>query len=92
LTSKELYDEGEAMQHCVGSYVRSCKSHQIAIFSLRKVDENGVHREATISVNIRERKIKEARKSCNRLLTQSDWGYIREWANINNLKFSSWLQ
>lgn len=34
-TTKELYDEGESMEHCVGGYSLSCVDGYAAIFSLR---------------------------------------------------------
>lgn len=91
LNSKELYADGESMKHCVGSYVQSCKAHRIAIFSLRRINKAGIYRMATISVNIQNRLIGEARKSCNRPVRQGDLGHIREWAGKSDLQLSSWL-
>jgi len=91
-TSRDLYAEGEAMKHCVGSYVTSCMDHRSAIYSLRRVWDGGFEREATIEVNIANKIITQARKSCNRPLTESDWSFVRQWANNTDMEQSSWLR
>lgn len=38
LTAAELIDEGNAMDHCVGSYTCSCRMGSMQVWSVRKVD------------------------------------------------------
>lgn len=52
-TSQALYDEGEAMGHCVGSYSLDCLNGESAIFSLVKDGK----REVTIEINPRHREL-----------------------------------
>ena len=83
LTSEELWEEGSAMHHCVGSYSSMCGSGEIAIFSLyverEEKDEIIKERMATIEVRINERKIIQARKSCNAALNSEDSSIISMW-------------
>ena len=92
LTSKELFVEGEAQKHCVGSYVSSCSEHRIAIYSMRRFDGSGMYREATVAIDIKAKLLTEARKKCNKELTELDWKVISLWCDNENIKISSWIR
>lgn len=84
LTSNELWEEGTAMHHCVGSYSSRCGSGQIAIFSLyveKMGEDNKITKErmATIEVVVNERRIVQARKLCNAALNSEDLRIISMW-------------
>jgi len=62
-TSALLQLEGRAMHHCVGSYVKNCKSGEASIWSLRsKKDQEDAeqHHILTIAVDNKKRKVTQA--------------------------------
>lgn len=76
LTSgRELAEEGEAMHHCVGSYAGACVAGLSAIFTLKS---NGI-RTITAEIDPRSKMLRQARGSCNRILTPSEHQIIHKW-------------
>jgi len=64
-TSALLQLEGRMMHHCVGSYVKKCKSGEASIWSLRSRkdegdDETEQHHILTIAVDNKKRKVTQA--------------------------------
>ena len=67
-TTSELSAEGRAMSHCVGTYVASCLSGSLSVWSLRLKEGAGLPRRVmTIAVSHSKRSIIEARGKCNKL-------------------------
>lgn len=86
-TVQELLDEGQAMQHCVGSYVSSCQLAGTSIWSLRKLKDGQVKRLVTIEVSKMHRIVQAKRKS-NAAPQAFHWRLIRAWAKRENLSLS----
>ena len=89
LTCNDLFEEGKAMHHCVGSYARLCADKTVAIFSLTHTTEDGDEKMATIEVRVKSKEITQIRKSCNVLPTSDDMAIIRKWAKDEGLKVFS---
>lgn len=80
LNSIELYEEGNAMHHCVAEYDADCKDSSSAIFSLRKEVEGGLtKRLATIEVDLQEKQIFETKAKYNEEPNQKSLELIDLW-------------
>lgn len=86
-TAKALSEEGLAMRHCVATYASSCVAGHEAIFSMRC---NG-KRIATISVELRTKRITEARGKFNAKLEHHAKRILKMWATQGNLKITKWV-
>ena len=79
LTSgEELYQEGEAMQHCVITYTHSSRQSHCTIWSLQIKSNSSFIRILTIEV--REKVIVQARKLKNSAPRKKDMEVLKEWA------------
>lgn len=76
-SSKELLEEGQALQHCVGGYGPYCAAGYSSIFSLRYNNA----RQVTIEINPRNKNIVQARGVSNRRLSSSEQQIINLWFN-----------
>ena len=67
LCSKELEEEGQAMNNCVASYIDACVKGRSRIWSLRVTAPNtpAAQRVMTIEVDPEKRAIVQARGKCN---------------------------
>src|SRR5438105_289870 len=67
LSSEELRTEGKAMNHCVGSYDRSCVKGTISIWSMQVEDcqQKASRRAMTIAVQNKGKVINQARGKAN---------------------------
>lgn len=84
LSSKDLADEGRALNHCVYSYSHYVEKGYTSIWSL-SVD--GI-KAITLEVNNQNRKIVQARGKFNRAMTSHEMVVVQEWANQNSLQIS----
>lgn len=75
ISSDELYDEGDAMHHCVGAYDWHCVAGDSAIFSLRR---DGF-RILTIEIDSETRDIRQAYGACNRRATPTEMEVVYRW-------------
>lgn len=76
LTSgRDLFNEGEALHHCVGGYAGRCASGYSAIVSMRY---HGISR-LTIEIAPKTRHIVQARGLQNRDATRGEKGIISHW-------------
>jgi len=91
LTSKELTAEGRAMNHCVGSYSRSCASGRNSIWSLSKTTSSGYEKLLTISVHNSKRQIDQARGQRNRRPDNSSRKIMEAWAKQENLSILNYV-
>ena len=72
-----LYEEGTAMQHCVGSYTGQCHRKQSAIFSL--TDHR--YRVATVEVDLGTQAIVTALGRSNQKLVGDPCAFLDVWKN-----------
>ncbi|MEM9109686.1 MAG: PcfJ domain-containing protein [Planctomycetota bacterium] len=91
LDSVALCSEGARMNHCVGSYVPSCKNGASAIFTLNSTKLGSAKALLTIEVRPATRTIVQARGKCNRTATPDEMRMVRNWAAQSGLQLSSWL-
>lgn len=89
LNSIALFDEGNAMHHCVADYDKDCKEGVSTIFSLQRVSENKLtERLATIEVGLDEKKIIEAKAKFNEEPNEKSLQMIDLWVNNSQIKGS----
>ncbi len=93
LSSNELHDEGEAMSHCVYSYVWSCTKKQCTIFSLRLEDVQTLESErlVTVEVDLRNERVVQAKARFNDQPEPAHLDLIRKWAASEGLTVAKWL-
>jgi len=91
LSSRELREEGSAMHHCVASYARSCKGGLRAIYSMVRATDVGSFRELTISVDVEQKMVSEARKRYNESPNDNDMRIMKLWCDKAGLTMSDWI-
>ena len=74
-SSDRLFDEGQALHHCVASYAALCASGHSAIVSLAHNDI----RRVTVELDPRTRQIKQARGAYNRPANEDERRVIQLW-------------
>lgn len=84
-SDKQLYDEGEAMHHCVFTYGDSCAQGYCQILSLRK---NG---ERIATIEIRGQVLAQAKLKYNGLLKAEERLVLEEWLKLEKIKFNSFI-
>ena len=85
-----LYDEGEQLSHCVGSYTYSCYEGKCSIWSLSKIENAETKKILTIEIN-KDKVISEIRGLYNRFPTKSEMSHIEKWSREENLTISKWI-
>ncbi len=82
----QLYREGIAMNHCVGTYCQACKNGETSIWSLwyEKSDGN-CKRLVTIEVN-QYRKLQQMYQKNNEEPSKLEKSIIREWAKKEKIR------
>jgi hypothetical protein len=80
LTAADLVSEGQAMQHCVATYVRECARRETSIWSLQLEFQGRWNRVMTIEVDLKTRTICEARRRANVSPTPRARGIMERWA------------
>ena len=91
LTSGELYREGLAMEHCVGSYVRACAGRASSIWSMRIENQVRRHRVMTIEVDMKRRMICQARRRRNARPNGKAREILERWARRERLTIAGYL-
>lgn len=91
LSSGELYREGLAMQHCVGSYVRACAGRTTSIWSMRFDHQMRRHRVMTIEVDLTRRVIWQARRQRNARPSGKAREILERWARQERLAIPEYL-
>lgn len=81
LSDKHLFDEGEAMSHCVFTYGDSCAQGHCSIHSLRK---NG---DRVATIELRGKVLAQAKLKFNGQLKDEDRLVLEEWLRIEKIKF-----
>ena len=92
LSRNELRLEGQAMRHCVASYVSSCALGGTSIWSLGLERRQGRRRRVmTIEVANDSRRICQIRGKTNRLPTAKEMEVIHRWAAEQKLTFAEYV-
>ncbi len=85
LSKQELFEEGQNMNHCVGTYVEECEENSSAIFSMRNVLSESKPL-LTLEVNPKSRSIEQASRRFNEFPSAAQIKVIEQWAKQNDLK------
>ena len=88
--SVELYDEGQAMNHCVAEYDEDCIDGVCSIFSLqREVSGQEPERLATIEIELPSLEIVQAKAKYNEDPGEKSLELINQWINNSTVKRQS---
>ncbi|MEO0895551.1 MAG: PcfJ domain-containing protein [Bacteroidota bacterium] len=88
LTKRDLYQEGEAMNHCVAEYASDCIVGTSSIWSMRS-NPHTVEEERLLTIEIHEPDcIVQALGHDNRPAKPQELVYLKEWAKENTLRLS----
>lgn len=90
-TEKELFQEGRAMRHCVGSYAHSCINGSTSIWSMTSKSFGQVKNELTIEVRNAEKRIVQARGFANAFPYGAAKDHMQQWAFQNGIKISTYV-
>jgi PcfJ-like protein len=88
LTSGELFLEGQAMRHCVASYLDHCASRMTSIWSMQVDTGHGPRRSLTVEVDPARKAICQARGRGNRLPRQAEREILERWAKREGLQIA----
>ncbi|MGY3795875.1 PcfJ domain-containing protein [Aquimarina sp. 433] len=87
LNSIQLYDEGNAMQHCVAEYDTDCQNKRCAIFSLQKeVEGEPIKRLVTLEIGLPEYQIRQAKAKYNEEPDAKSLELINHWINNSQIR------
>ena len=84
--TKELFEEGKLLHHCVYTYRKECLDGETFIFSLRTIDEKA-DEFPLITIEVVSNKILQTKGKFNRSTTEIEKEIIRLWAQENQLQF-----
>lgn len=85
-TAEALCREGDAMRHCVASYIRSCFRGESTIWSMRLEHRDRQFRVMTIEVDPKTRTICQACRRGNAPPSEKAHRFMCEWAREAGLK------
>ena len=85
-SSKEVRQEGNALNHCVASYIKSIIDGKTQIVFLRKKDKK---EESLVTVEIRDGRIAQAHGASNRRPTADELAILKKYAEARELQISS---
>jgi hypothetical protein len=91
LSSRELFMEGQAMRHCVASYLDRCAARLTTIWSLQVDAGQGPRRALTVEVDPAGKVIRQARGRGNRLPREAEREVLALWARREGLRLSECL-
>ncbi|AEI50091.1 PcfJ domain-containing protein [Runella slithyformis] len=91
LSNKDLHDEGQRMHHCVASYSEDCYLGKTRIFSLRSYYFDREERLATIELDLRHRRIVQAKYRYNQRISEKAKSLLQQWAREQRLLLSNYL-
>lgn len=90
LTGNRLRSEGKTMRHCIYSYVTYCLSGRTAVYSLTKENSGGIENILTISVDVANKRVTEARGKMNRIASQNEKRILQLWMSRVGLSASKY--
>lgn len=80
--SSEIMEEGNALSHCVASYLDDVIKEKCKIFFMRKNEEPD---KPLVTIEIRDSTIRQARGEFNRKPTEEENSFIGQWAKEKGL-------
>ncbi|MEO1033848.1 MAG: PcfJ domain-containing protein [Bacteroidota bacterium] len=87
LNSDALFDEGQAMQHCVSEYDDDCEEGRCSIFSLRQeVEGEPIKRLVTLEIELPSYEIVQAKAKCNQEPDSKSMELISHWINNSQVR------
>lgn len=88
INSYELWQEGNLMRHCVGSYAQKCMNGNSSIWAMTKVNKQGEETKCVTIELCREGVVREVKGKQNRTPIESEVKVIREWTNKVDISLS----
>jgi hypothetical protein len=82
---RELFEEGQLMQHCVFTYAAAARAGTASIWSLRFTRAGRELGRVTIRVTPGERALVEARRRCNQAIQPHERELLQSWASSQGL-------
>jgi hypothetical protein len=82
---RELFEEGQHMQHCVFTYAAAARAGTASIWSLRFSRAGRDVGRVTVRVTPGERTLVEARRRCNRAIHPHERELLQSWAKSEGL-------
>lgn len=82
---EELFAEGDALKHCVSSYLWACSMNHCSIWSMKKEHARGF--QPYLTIEARGQKIVQVAGLRNKKPTKEDIDLIEEWASMLGLKW-----
>jgi hypothetical protein len=82
---RELFEEGQAMRHCVFNYARAARAGTVSIWSIRMFRDGHETGRVTLRVAPTERAVVEARRRCNQIIEPHERELVRRWADRRGL-------
>ena len=87
VNSIELFEEGNAMEHCVADYDHDCVDKKCAIFSLQKeVEGKTIERLATLEVELPSYELGEMQAKYNEFPEDKTIDLINKWIDTSEVK------
>jgi len=81
----DIQSEGRMLNHCVGSYVNTILNGHTIVLFLRKKDEPNT---SLVTVEVRDKKIAQARGKFNRALLYDEKVFLEEYAEKKKLVYN----
>jgi len=85
---RELFEEGQLMQHCVFTYAQAARTGAMSIWSLRISRSGQEIGRVTVRVVPAERALVEARRRCNLGIHAHERDLLRTWASARGLSLA----
>lgn len=93
LTTDDLVVEGRRMSHCVASYAWSCARGDVSIWSLRRIEADGVWTPlVTIELDHRTNDVVQAKAARNEPPSRAAWALVERWVREHRLGVSRWVR
>jgi len=85
LTSKSLFEEGQAQHHCVFTYTRNCVTGISSIFSLRFIDINKLMTRM-LTIEVSNNRIVQIKGKFNRNPNETERAIVSKWAKEQGVR------
>lgn len=87
----QLIAEGSRMNHCVASYVSSCRAGRASIWAMEIEDKSELQKVLTIEVLNTPSRIVQAKGRSNRSPSAQERTVMRRWATAAGLTVAAWV-
>lgn len=85
---RELFEEGQRMQHCVFTYGAAARAGTASIWSLRLTHAGREISRVTVRIAPTERALVEARRRCNHAIQPHERELLQSWAKSQGLSLA----